>query len=203
MPALTAPASLADVFPPPRVHLLNPGDVVVAASGNRLDTLLGSCVAVTLVDPRGTIGAMCHIVHASDSDARRAPDTHHARDALQAMADGLLARGIAPRLCLARVYGGANMFPGHYPSRYPSHSPGHDPCPARAGNGEGPHVPQQVQQHVGQRNVARVLELLAAGGIRVVEQSVGGNGYRKLSWRIGLDLPQCTVVDAAAPSDPA
>jgi chemotaxis protein CheD len=168
--ALTSPASLADVHPPARVHLLNPGDVVVANAGDRLDTLLGSCVAVTLVDPRGTVGAMCHIVHANDSDARRPPDTHHARCALQAMADGLLARGIVPRLCLARVYGGANMFPRHYGATFDG-------------------------LHVGMRNVARVLELLDAGGIRVIEQSIGGTGYRKLSWLIGRDAPTCTVVD--------
>ncbi len=169
--ALTAPASLADAYPAPRVHLLNPGDVVVANAGDRLDTLLGSCVAVTLVDPRGTVGAMCHIVHANDGDPRRPPDTHHARCALQAMADGLLARGIVPRLCLARVYGGANMFPHQY----------------RSG--------QAAATHVGLRNVERVLELLGAGGIGVIEQSVGGTGYRKLSWRVGPAAPSCTVVD--------
>ncbi|MGY0196236.1 chemotaxis protein CheD [Leptothrix sp. BB-4] len=170
MPSLTAPATLADVYTPPRVHVLNPGDVRVVNSGDRLDTLLGSCVAVTLVDPRGTVGAMCHVVHASDSDPRRPPDTHHARDALQAMADGLLARGITPRLCLARVYGGANMFP------------------------------RQYAEHVGLRNVQRVLELLTAGGIRVLEQNVGGTGYRKLSWRVGPDAPVCRVVDSQAPA---
>ncbi len=178
--ALTTPASLADIYPAARVHLLNPGDVVVANAGDRLDTLLGSCVAVTLVDPRGTVGAMCHIVHANDADPRRPPDTHHARCALQAMADGLLARGIAPRLCLARVYGGANMFPTQY--RAHAHAHAH----ARGGF-DG--------LHVGLRNVARVLELLDGGGIRVIEQSVGGTGYRKLSWRVGPQAPVCTVID--------
>ena len=176
MPILTAPATLAELYTPPRTHVLNPGDVRVVNSGDRLDTLLGSCVAVVLVDPRGTTGAMCHIVHASDSDPRRPPDTHHARCALQAMADGLLARGIVPRLCLARVYGGANMFPQQY-----RHTQG--------ATGE----PGAV--HVGQRNVERVLELLAAGGIRVLECHVGGTGYRKLSWRVGAAAPNCTVVD--------
>ncbi len=175
MAALTAPASLADAFPPPRVHLLNPGDVVVAPAGDRLATLLGSCVAVTLVDPRGTVGAMCHIVHANDSDPRRPPGTHHARCGLQGMADGLLAMGIVPRLCLARVYGGANMFPRHYPGAFDG-------------------------VHVGMRNVARVLELLDGGGIRVIERSVGGNGYRKLSWRVGPEAPACTVVDPEPPA---
>lgn len=157
----------------PALHVLNPGDVVVATRGDRLETLLGSCVAVLLSDPRGTVGAMCHIVHACDPSAS-APagplDTHHARHALQAMTLQLQRLGIVARLCQARVYGGGNMFPQRY---------------ASAG-------------HVGDNNVQRVLALLAEAGIPVLAQSVGGTGYRRLSWVIGLAEPQCVVVDATA-----
>lgn len=56
------------------VHTLHPGDVVCAERGDRLETLLGSCVAIVLTDPRRTIGAMCHIVHCSRALAG-APET--------------------------------------------------------------------------------------------------------------------------------
>ena len=46
------------------VHTLHPGDLAFATRGERLDTLLGSCVAIVLTDPRRTVGVMCHIVHA-------------------------------------------------------------------------------------------------------------------------------------------
>ena len=40
------------------LQILNPGDVAVGQRGDRLETLLGSCVAIVLTDPRRTIGAM-------------------------------------------------------------------------------------------------------------------------------------------------
>jgi chemotaxis protein CheD len=92
-------------------HVLHPGDVVCAGLGNQLETLLGSCVAVLLTDPRHTVGSMCHIVHpAGDIDG----ETTFAAAALRRMQDLLMARGITPRLCQAWVCGGGNMFPGRY-----------------------------------------------------------------------------------------
>jgi chemotaxis protein CheD len=157
--------------PTVQVHVLNPGDVVVATRGERLDTLLGSCVAVVLNDPRGTVGAMCHIVHASDAPASAPGDTRHARPALQAMTRQLQGLGIVARLCQARVYGGANMFPLRY-----------------AGT------------HVGENNLQRVLALLAQADIAATTPSVGGTGYRRLSWVIGIGEPQCEVVEATPSS---
>ena len=53
-----------DAPPVGLVHVLHPGDVACGERGERFETLLGSCVAIVLTDPRRTIGAMCHIVHA-------------------------------------------------------------------------------------------------------------------------------------------
>jgi chemotaxis protein CheD len=92
------------------VHFLHPGDVAFAQRGDRLETLLGSCVAVILTDPRRTVGAMCHIVHSGCGG--EGPDTTHARPALEALFALLQARGISPQLCEAYVFGGGNMFPG-------------------------------------------------------------------------------------------
>ncbi len=85
----------------PQVFTLHPGDVAVGLRGDRLETLLGSCVAIILTDPRRTVGAMCHVVHSG----------RHAEAALLRMAEGLMSHGIVPRLCEAYVYGGGNMFP--------------------------------------------------------------------------------------------
>ncbi|MEY2686375.1 MAG: hypothetical protein RL375_573 [Pseudomonadota bacterium] len=150
----------------PVVRVLRPGDVAIASRDDRLETLLGSCVAVLLNDPRRTVGAMCHIVHAGEPPAAAAGDTCFARPALQALFTGLLARGIAPALCEARIYGGGNMFPAQFT--------GH---------------------HVGASNVQQVLLLLEASGIRVLSQSSGGRCYRKLSWVVGVQEPQCLEVD--------
>lgn len=104
----TQPLAL-DEGPPTRI--LHPGDVACAGRGQRLETLLGSCVAVLLTDPRGTVGGMCHIVHAA---GRLGDDTRFGGAALDHLYGQLLARGIVPRLCRAWVIGGGNMFPDRY-----------------------------------------------------------------------------------------
>ncbi len=104
----SAPAPLAEA---PATRVLHPGDVACASQGDRLETLLGSCVAVALTDPRHTVGALCHIVHpAGPFDG----DTRFGAAALERARQLLQSRGIVLRLCHAWVMGGGNMFPGHY-----------------------------------------------------------------------------------------
>lgn len=95
----------------PQTHLLHPGDVVCAERGDRLETLLGSCVAVILTDPRRTVGAMCHIVHPGGHPRG---DTAFGEAALLQLQALLLSRAIVMELCEAWVLGGGNMFPGRY-----------------------------------------------------------------------------------------
>lgn len=151
---------------PPASHLLHPGDVACGVQGDSFETLLGSCVAVVLTDPRRTVGAMCHIVHAAAAPPDRRGDTHYADAALAAMDARLRARGLQPPLCEAYLYGGGNMFPGVYP-----------------------HLP------VGERNVARVIEQLQTLGVRILHHEVGGASYRRLRWTVGPEAPQVMTVD--------
>lgn len=87
-------------------HVLHPGDVVCVERGERVETLLGSCVAVVLTDERRSIAAVCHLVHAGHGVT-----TAHGGAALQTMEAMLSARGFSARQCQAYVYGGGNMFP--------------------------------------------------------------------------------------------
>lgn len=148
-----------------QLHVLHPGDVACGVRGDRFETLLGSCVAVVLTDPRRTVGTMCHIVHAGGAPAARPGDTRHADVALAEMQRRLAAHGMRLELCLAYVFGGGNMFPGVYP-----------------------------QHPVGERNVHRVLDVLAAEGVRVLCHDVGGTAYRRLHWTVGPEPPEITAV---------
>ena len=148
-----------------QLHVLHPGDVACGERGDRFETLLGSCVAVILTDPRHTVGAMCHIVHASGAPSARPGDTRHADAALAEMRRRLATHGMRLDLCDAYVFGGGNMFPGVYP-----------------------------QQPVGERNVHRVLDVLAGAGVRVRRHDVGGTSYRRLHWTVGPDAPEITAV---------
>ena len=152
------------------VHVLHPGDVVCAERGDRLETLLGSCVAIVLTDPRRTVGVMCHIVHSRPaSSAARASGAHastaHAGAALAAMYTLLRARGIEPTQCEAYVYGGGNMFPGIF-----------------------------MQSNVGDDNTEWALDALAEDGVPVLVDDVGGNAYRRLAWNVGPELPHVIAV---------
>lgn len=157
--------------PGARTHVLHPGDVVLADAGDRLQTLLGSCVAVVMTDPRRTLGAMCHIVHAQGAgrEGTAGPDTAWGDAALDAMYDLLRRRGIAPRLCQAWVYGGGHLFPG-------------------LGRGAG---------DVGRLNAQWTLQALAQDGVQVMHHDLGGSAYRRLRWTVGPGAPELDVVPVA------
>jgi len=150
----------------PALYTLHPGDVACAERGDRMETLLGSCVAVILTDRARTIGAMCHIVHSEPSSSRAVNPTASADAAIDAMYEALKMRALNPRLCSALVYGGGNMCAGLFRN-----------------------------SHVGEGNARRVLERLSRDGIPVVMQDLGGNAYRRLSWIVGPELPQVAAVD--------
>lgn len=145
------------------LHVLHPGGVACGVRGDRFETLLGSCVAIVLADPRRTVGAMCHIVHAVPAPAGREGDATYADVALRQMNERLRARGLQPGQCEAYVYGGGNMFPQVYP-----------------------------QQSIGTRNADWVLDALAEAGVRVLQHDVGGNTYRRLRWTVGTEAPAVT-----------
>ena len=147
-------------------HYLHPGDVACVGRGDRLETLLGSCIAVVLTDPRRTVGAMCHIVHSSPAAQQDERPTSHGDAAFEALFGLLRKQGIQPQLCEAWVYGGGNMFPALF-----------------------------RHQHVGEANARWVMSALADRGIRVLGQDLGGDTYRRLAWTVGPGEPEVVRVD--------
>lgn len=149
----------------PGVQVLHPGDVAWGGRGERLETLLGSCVAIVLTDPRRTVGVMCHILHSRSQGNGAVRSTAYADVALETMYELLVARGITPRFCEAYVYGGGNMFPGLI-----------------------------KQSSVGDDNARWALDALAVDGIRVLHQDLGGATYRRLGWTVGPGAPDVTAM---------
>lgn len=83
--------------------VLHPGDVALAERGDLLETLLGSCIAMLLTDPRQTVGVMCHVVNGL---LDRPQDTRHGEPAFLAMQSLLRSRGMDIHQCQAWLYGG-------------------------------------------------------------------------------------------------
>ncbi len=133
---------------------LRPGEFHFGAAPQRLSTLLGSCVTVTLWHPRRHIGGMCHIQMPGRS-ARRSTnelDGHYADDAFALFDLALERNGSTAREYEVKLFGGGNMFPG-----------------TDAGSME-----------VGSKNVAAARRQLAARHLKPVVEHVGGAGHRKL-----------------------
>lgn len=160
-PAMAVRAPVASAAGASKSTELMPGDVALGLAGDELRTLLGSCVSVILTDPRRTVGAMCHIVHVGRPNAANADNTAFGEVAMQAMYQGLLKIGIPAQRCHAYVYGGGNMFPGI-----------------------------MTGSLVGDRNAQWVLEFLNQQGIAIIDQSLGGTSYRKVSWVVGHGVPR-------------
>ena len=147
---------------PNPAQVLHPGDVALASRGDRLETLLGSCVSIILTDPRRTAAAMCHIVHSGAAPAdERGAETTHAEPALAAMFELLQVCGISPHLCEAYLYGGGNMFPSLF-----------------------------KQAHVGQNNTDWAVQALADFGIPLRSQDTGGTVFRRIAWTVGPGAPE-------------
>jgi len=104
-------------------------------------------------------------VHVGTPNAENRHNTAYGVAAMHEMFTQLRAKGINPRMCQAYVYGGGNMFPHLF-----------------------------REKHVGASNVDWVLHYLDEHGVAVSDQCLGGHGYRKLSWTVGLQDPVVETV---------
>lgn len=138
----------------PKTIVLLPGEHFVGDERFRVRTLLGSCVSITLWEPRQRIGAMSHFVLAG----RQAPSELNGRygnEALALMLDDLNVLGVEPRRCQAKVFGGGAMFD------------------AETGLSD-----------VGRMNGEAALALLHSHRIPVVSHSLFGAGHRQIIFNI-------------------
>lgn len=133
--------------------ILNPGDFHFGAAPERIGTLLGSCVAVTLWHPRRHIGGMCHILLPGRSRLPTQPlDGRYAGEAIELFREKIASLGALPREFQAKLFGGGNMFAG------------------TAAEG----------MELGARNIEAARAGLIHIGVPVLAEHIGGVGRRKL-----------------------
>lgn len=134
---------------------LHPGEFYFGTAPARIGTLLGSCVAVTLWHPGRRIGGMCHILlYGRRRSGSEALDPRYADETIELFARELRLRRLAPEECQAKLFGGGRMFSGQ-----------------RLGPLE-----------IGRRNIEAARGALAAHGLRIVAEHVGGTGRRRLNF---------------------
>lgn len=149
--------SLMDVF-------LHPGELFVADENFQIRTILGSCVSITLWHPKLRLGGMSHFLLPTrvPTTGSAALDGRYGDESLELLFRDLNAAGANPLQCEARIFGGGNMFPCHR------------------------HTKGQLFKGgtVGMRNGEAARELLRLHGIRVVTESLFGEGHRQVVFNV-------------------
>jgi chemotaxis protein CheD len=145
-----APTNLPTLF-------LKPGEMFIAEQPCVISTLLGSCVAITMVSRRIGVGAICHALLPSCRTKDRCDCRERFRYvecAIRGMIEAFRSRGVPRSGIEAKLFGGAEMF--------------------RSGGGT------EVGDSVGRQNISKARELLVADGIRIAASDVGGLHGRKI-----------------------
>ena len=140
------------VSPPggPPAHHLHPCMLFAPREEHLVTTLLGSCVAVCLHDPRMEVGGINHYMLALwNGEGLATPK--YGSIAIPALVRAMLDLGCARERLVAKVFGGGNVI------------------------GDS-----RALLTVGHRNIQVAQDLLAQEGIPIVARDVGGDTGRKL-----------------------
>ena len=131
---------------------INIGELYASRDPTIIYTLLGSCVAVCLYDPKNRIGGMNHILLPGKPDLRRFDaSARYGINAMELLINKILKIGGDRKRIIAKVFGGAHVIPAI----------SHD-------NGMGPRIVEFVK------------DFLKNEDIRIVSQDLGGKKARKI-----------------------
>lgn len=118
-------------------------------------TGIGSCVAICLYDATTKIGGLAHVMlpyhHEHDTNKLRYADF-----AIETMVAELKKKGVSTVNLVAKIYGGANMFPSLWSGK----------------------------DSVGTTNIEASRKILGLNKIRIIEEDVGGSSGRSLEFEL-------------------
>jgi chemotaxis protein CheD len=126
------------------------------SSPARVNTVLGSCVSVTLFAPERRVGAICHALLPRASEAERYADfgCRYVDVAIRRMLSEFTRLGIRPRQLVTKLFGGSDLMA------------------ALTG--------KNTNRSVGSQNIETALWVLGREGLTVAASDVGGTWGRKL-----------------------
>jgi chemotaxis protein CheD len=131
---------------------INIGDYYASKEPSVLHTVLGSCVAVCLMDHENRIGGMNHILLPGKADLKHLDHcTRYGINAMELLIRKILNLGGQRRHLAAKIFGGGNMLPT-----------------------------LSGENRVGRENVAFAMSYLHNKRIRIKSRDVGGNFSRKI-----------------------
>ncbi len=129
---------------------LHAGQLVVAAQPTAITTVLGSCVAVCLYDPKMRVGGVNHFLLPHHVERERS--ARFGNVAVPALVDEVLRAGASRSAIVAKVFGGASVL-------------------GTAG---------RRSRNLGEENAILALRLLADLRIPILDADLGGARGRKL-----------------------
>ncbi len=103
------PARLPDTGARPQVYL-HGGQLVATATPTAVTTVLGSCVAVCLFDPRTRVGGVNHFLLALHVERERSP--RFGNVAVPELIRAVVRAGAQREALVAKVFGGASVIAG-------------------------------------------------------------------------------------------
>lgn len=153
---------------------IQPGGFYFGNKDERVTTLLGSCIAITLWHPEKRIGGMCHYL-LSTPKFRSEPDQldgKYAEDAMVMFMREIKAVDTVASEYQAKVFGGGNMIHGK-DAHVQQCVPNYKKC-----------IESYECKNVACKNRLVAKHLLSKYGFNVVNHDVGGNQYRKIIFEI-------------------
>lgn len=150
---MKTPLAVANIY-------LMPGDCHFVERHHRLQTLLGSCVSVTVWHPQHHVGGMCHFLlpHRGALPRREAmTEGLFADSAIEFLVRKIRATGLALKEFEAKLIGGGDIFPGQSGS---------------------------AALQIGQKNIQAARQILARCGLICQAEHCGGDGYRNLVFEV-------------------
>lgn len=127
----------------------------VARNPEILTTIgLGSCIGIILYDAFNKIGGLAHVMLPRRNEAKdKSNPAKFADTSIELMLEEMKGQGTLARNIKAKIFGGANMFPG---------------------------VQSSALMNVGERNALAVKEELEKRKIKIVAEDLGGNAGRTI-----------------------
>lgn len=139
-----------------RKVFLHPGEFVFGEPGTHVHTVLGSCIAICLWHPVLHIGGMCHFVlpnRPKGTPIASDFDGRYGDEAMLMFDQAIKLHRTSYSDYQGKIFGGANSYDG----------------------GAG-----SEQNHVGERNAARAMQLLMDRNVEICVVHVGERGHRRI-----------------------
>jgi chemotaxis protein CheD len=138
---------------------LKPGEYHWGDTDTRVRTILGSCVAICLWHPKLKVGGMCHYLLPSRrlKNPEDKADPRYGDEAMEYLIGEVNKINTKPKDYHVKIFGGANMFS---------------------------EVIKDGGINVGEKNIAKAMELMSKYGFQVAAQDTGGIEHRSILFDI-------------------